>query len=148
MSFNNTEEFGWDSIIEHENDFVVLKPGVYDFTITKFERGYYNGSDKLPACNKAILTVNIKATEGEANIKHNLFVSRKTEGLLCQFFLSIGQKEHDKPLRMDWNKVVGSTGKCEVGVRQYNGNDYNEIKKFLEPVKAAPTSHGFTPGQF
>ena len=31
---------------------------------------------------------------------------------------------------MNWNLVPGARGKCKVGVKNYNGNDYNEIKKF------------------
>ena len=38
---------------------------------------------------------------------------------------------------MEWNKVVGRTGRCKVGIRTYQGNEYNEIKSILEPAKSA-----------
>lgn len=146
---NISEALDWDSVIEKESDFVLLPKGTYDFTVTGFERGYHNGSEKLAACPKAELTLSIDSPEGTATIKHNLFVSRKTEGLLCAFFISIGQKKHGEPLKMNWNQVIGSRGRCEVGIRTYNGNEYNEIKKFLKPENAATQpSSGFTPGKF
>lgn len=155
---NRPDDFGWDSIIENESSFVLLPEGEYPFTVTGFERGHHNGSEKLPPCPKAILTVEIDGGEkGRASVKHSLFVSRKTEGLLCAFFLSIGRKKHGEPLKMDWSNLVGVTGRCKVGIRvsNTNGNEYNEIKSFLEPAApavAAPTyqapAGGFAPPRF
>lgn len=39
----------WDSeITDDSKSFVLLKPGVYNFTVTKFERGHHAGSAKIP----------------------------------------------------------------------------------------------------
>ena len=135
---NPVEELDWDSEISKESSFIEVKPGEYDFTVVSFERGYHNGSEKLPACPKATLHLELDTPEGKAPVTHNLFISRRTEGLLCEFFLCIGQKKHGEPLRMDWSKVTGSRGRCKVGTREYNGNTYADVKKFLEP-KAAPS---------
>lgn len=32
----------------------------------------------------------------------------------------------------------GSRGRCRVGIREYNGKTFNEIKKFYEPVSGQP----------
>ncbi len=146
-------ELGWDDEISNEGggEYILLAPGDYDFTVADFERARHEGSAKLPACNKAVLTLSIKTDEGEATIKHSLFLHQKTEGLLCAFFCAIGQKKHGEPLRMDWYKVRGATGKCKIGVREYtdrNGEkrQSNEIKKFYD--KEAPAPRAFTPGSF
>lgn len=137
-------EFGWEDQIENDGaDFEVLPEGDYDFEVVGFERGRHPGSDKLPPCNKATLNIKIKGAAGQTTIKHNLFLHTKTEGLLCAFFVGIGQRKHGEKLTMNWNTVVGSTGRCKIGVRKWKKetgeeSTFNEIRKFYEP-EAKPT---------
>ncbi len=144
-------ELGWDDQIENDGaDFEVLPAGDYDFEIVGFERGRHPGSDKLPACNKAILDIRIKGEKGQTTIKHNLFLHTKTEGLLCAFFTGIGQRKHGEKVTMNWNQVTGSKGRCKVGIRKWKNDKgeeltFNEIRKFYEPEQPAT---GFTPGKF
>lgn len=143
MKTNTTErEFQWDDTITKDAaDFVLLPEGDYNFTVESFERGRHAGSDKLPACNKAILTIRIDAPEGTARITHNLFLHSKTEGLLSAFFSGIGQKKKGEPLKMNWTQVPGSTGKCKIGIHSYmkDGEERknNEIKRFY-PKEEGP----------
>ncbi|MBQ7296431.1 MAG: DUF669 domain-containing protein [Clostridia bacterium] len=124
----------WDDEIENESEFTLLPEGVYDFEVIKFERGNHNGSDKLPPCKKAILTIKVYGNNGESTvINHNLFLHTKMEGLLSAFFLSIGEKKHGEKVRMNWQNVIGAKGKCKVYVDTYNGNQYNKIKSFIAP---------------
>jgi len=146
-NYNNTEEraLGWDDEIEKESSFILIPPGDYDFKVTSFERARHDGSAKLPACNKAIVFCTIETPEGKATIKNNLFLHTTTESFLSAFFTSIGQKKKGERLKMNWNTVVGSTGRCKVV--QYvgeDGNTYNDIKRFYP--KEEPK--GFIPGQF
>lgn len=30
-----------------------------------------------------------------------------------------------------WDKIAGTTGVCKVGIREYNGNQYNEVKSMI-----------------
>ena len=144
-------EIGWDDEITNDGEeFVILPPGDYDFTVTAFERGRHNGSEKLPPCNKAILYLRIETPEGAATIRHNLFLHSRTEGMISQFLLSIGQKKHGEPIRPRWNEMVGAKGRAKVYIDTWIGKDgeekqSNKIKKFYEPKDSAP---GFTPGQF
>ena len=48
---------------------------------------------------------------------------------------------------MNWPSVPGSTGRCIIGTRTYNGNDYNDIKKFY-PKDEVPQKPAFSAGQF
>lgn len=149
-------EFGWDDEIENDGaGFMLLTEGDYDFEVASFERGRFAGSDKMPPCNQA--TVFLKITgrdaqtgkEGEASIRHRLLLHTKTEWTLCEFFTGIGQRKRGEKLKMNWNLVVGSRGKAKVGIKEYNGKKYNEIKKFYEP-QSAPKSQqtSFKPGEF
>lgn len=158
---NYTErEFDWDDYIENDSPaFVLLPEGDYDFTVTGFERARHPGSQKLPPCNKAVLTIEIEAPEGTASLKHNLFLHQKTEGMLCAFFTAIGQRKKGEKIQMNWSKVIGSKGRCKIGVHTYTKKDgtegkSNDIKYFYEPeeTSAAPQAAqaytSYTEGQF
>lgn len=149
----NERELGWNDEIENDGpDFTLLPEGDYDFEVTEFERGRHPGSDKLPPCNKAVVSIRIKGEEGMSTVKHQLFLHTKTEGLLCNFFTAIGQRQKGQKVSMDWNKVVGSKGRAKVGIKKWKNDkgeelEFNNIKKFYEPEedKAQPN---FTPGDF
>lgn len=147
--YNNNQgfELGWDSEIEKDSpDFILLPDGEYDFVVKSFERGRYNGGDKIGPCPKAILMLGIDTYEGEAVVRKELLLHSRLEGLLCEFFTCIGQRQHGQRVAMNWNAVPGARGRCKIG--HYigkNGNQYNEVKKFLEP--AAPQDTPSAPPQ-
>lgn len=166
---NDGYELGWDAEIENEGkEFVVAEPGDYDFTVTGFERSRHGGSEKMPPCNKAILTIRLDVpnANGECIIKHNLFLHSKSEWRLCEFFTSIGQRRKGQRVSMNWNAVVGSKGRCKVKKRSFksnSGNDLwtNDIEKFYAPsenlpfhtanvpqTSPAPATGGYTVGKF
>ena len=65
---------------------------------------------------------------------------------------------------MDWSKVNGATGRLLINHRRYNGNEYNNIKQFIDPRNnpaasippadtaseryAQPQINGYTPGKW
>lgn len=140
---NDDRVLGWDDEISNDgqDQFVVAEPGEYAFEIVDLKRARHqaSGSGKLPDCPKAIVTVRIQTADGDqVDIKNNLFLHSRCEGLLCQFFRSIGQRRHGEPLRPDWNRVIGSRGRCKVSVRDWVDKDgqkkkSNDIKTFLDP---------------
>ena len=141
---NKGYELDWDSEIEKEgSEFVVAEPGDYDFVITAFERGRFQGSAKMPPCNQAKLTVRLKLpdSDGICEIKHNLFLHSKTEWKLCEFFTAIGQRQSGQRVAMNWNGVIGATGRCKVSRRSFTNKDgkellTNDIDKFYPPREA------------
>ncbi|MBZ2115559.1 hypothetical protein [Streptococcus gordonii] len=138
QQYNNFDhEIGWEDTIQKDSDRVLLPDGLYYFTVLGLERTRHmpnpQNPGKLPACNKAIVSIKIVANEGETELRHNLFLHSSTEGMLSAFFAAIGQKKKGEPLRMNWNTIIGATGVCKVGTRQYNGNNYNEVKSMLYP---------------
>ena len=142
-------DHGWDDEISREGgEFLLLPEGDYNFVVESYERARHPGSDKLPACNKAILHLRVTAPEGEIHLEHNLFLHQRTEGFLSEFFTSIGLKKPGEPLRMNWNQVPGCTGRLKLGVHTWRTKDgeerkSNQVKKFYP--KAASN---FTPGKF
>lgn len=140
----NERELSWDDTIEKDGgSFVTLPAGDYYFTVAKFERSRFTGSDKMPPCNQAKLELTVHSPDqGNVTVFHNLFLHTKTEGLLSNFFSAIGQKKKGEPLRMNWNAVVGAKGKLKLEVRNYkhNGEDrsHNQVKTFFSYDEAFP----------
>lgn len=139
--FNNNfdHELDWNDEITNDGaEFISLQPGDYQFTVTNIERARHtpnpHNPGKLPACNKAIVSVKIETAEGSITLKHNLFLHSTTEGMLSAFFGAIGQKKHGQPLKMNWN-VIGATGVCRInkrkGTGQYADNEYDNIKSMI-----------------
>lgn len=142
-------ELGWDDEISQESTFVLLEEGDYRFKVANFERGRHTGSARLPACNKAILTLDIFDATGRklTSLQHNLFLHSSVEGLISSFFLSVGLKKHGEPLKMNWSAVLGAEGWCHIFVDTWTNDkgeekQNNKIKYFLDPsevkTQAAP----------
>ncbi|MGI6751105.1 MAG: hypothetical protein ACOX4U_00570 [Anaerovoracaceae bacterium] len=159
LDWDDERALDWDDEIENDGpDFILLPEGDYDFEITTFERATHTGSEKLPPCKKAIVHIKVTGAEGSTTIKHNLFLHTKTEGMLCAFFLSIGQRKKGEKLKMNWNMVPGATGRLKLGIRNYTNDkgetrQYNEIKRFYEAnekttIAPVQTAQEFTPGKF
>lgn len=145
-------ELTWDDAIENDGpEYTLLPEGEYPFRIEGLERKRYNGGAKLPACPMAELKILVTAPDGkQAMVNHRLYLHTRTEGLLCAFFTAIGQRQHGQRLTPNWSRVIGSEGRCKLGTREYNGNNYNEIKSFLEPPQAPQNAApgGWAPGKF
>jgi hypothetical protein len=85
MLNNNDMLMDWDDAIENDGqEFYILPEGDYNFTVVDFERGRFPGSAKLPACNKATLTLQVNTTDGTATIKTDLILYRSLECEHCQ----------------------------------------------------------------
>ena len=133
---------GWDDEIidPGEPEFVLLTPGVYDFTITGFERGHFDGSEKMDACSMAKLTLRCSNGVQETTVFTNLFLSSAVAFKLSKFAKSIGDmpagNSTGQKFHVDWNNIIGKRGKCKIKTRVYNGKDYNEVDDFIVPDPA------------
>jgi hypothetical protein len=128
----------WNDAIEEDGQEYVLLPECdYNFTVTNFERGRFPGGPKVPACNKATITVQVETKEGIATVKFDLLLYRSLEWRISSFFRCIGQKKHGEKLTMDWNKVIGSKGRAHFKQRSYTNNQgeekfTNDIERFID----------------
>lgn len=154
MNEQNVQTFGWDDTIEKDGGgFVLLPAGDYNFYVQGFERQYHPGSAKLPPCNKAVLTLLVGDPFGQSTtLTHNLFLCSKCEGLLCDFFTSIGDRNRGEALRPNWQGLVGKTGRCRLKIETWTGRDgserqSNRIERFLEPDANMPRPGGQPAGQ-
>lgn len=140
-NYQQERALDWDDEISREDEFILLPDGDYDFTVESLERTEFAGSANMPACPCAVLNIRINSPEGTVSIKHRLMLHPRTEWALCAFFRSIGQKKKGEAMCMRWNLVPGSKGRCKIGKRTYNGNEYNEIKRFYPADEVAPSNY-------
>ena len=141
MNVDEMKTFDWDDEIERDDQFVTLEEGDYDFTVVKFERGLQDKTDRLPQCNKAIITL---AVEG-ATITDNFPLCANMEWKASGFFRAIGMKKHGEKLRMNWQGSVGKTGHCHVTKTQgtkNNGAYFNNVSKYYDFVETKPAAGG------
>lgn len=127
----------WDDAIENDGqEFIILPEGDYNFTVTDFERGRFPGGPKVPACNKAALTLQVKTKDGIAMVRTDLLLYRTLEWRISAFFRCIGQKKHGERLVMNWNKVVGSKGRAHFKPRTYTKDgeerQANDVDRFYD----------------
>jgi hypothetical protein len=146
---NEGRALDWDDEIQKDSDFTVLPEGEYAFEVKDFERARHQGSEKLPPCNKAVMHIRLNGGDlGSTTVKHNLFLHEITEGMISAFFTAIGMKKHGEKLKMDWPGTIGRTGRAKIKIRKYEGNEYNEVSRFLEPDDGAAPKAGYTAGDF
>lgn len=134
-------ELDWNGYVEHDSTFEPFPAGDYDFEVVAFERGRHDGSEKLPPCNKATMSIKLIHPDGRtAIIKHNLFLHSVTEGMLCSFFVSIGLRKHKEKFNLagKFEAAVGRKGRCKVYIDTWTGRDKeemksNKIKYFYDP---------------
>ena len=74
----------WNDVIEDDGqEFVLLPEGDYNFVVTNFERGRFPGSAKIPATNKATISIQILSELGVASMKFDLILSKALTCLIA-----------------------------------------------------------------
>ena len=153
---NNTQcvSYDWDSTFQNEEKtFTLLPDGDYSFVVTGFERGSFEGSEKMPACPMAILTMDVTNGTDSGTIQDRLFLNSRSEWRICQFFTAIGQRRHGEAIKPNWSKVQGSRGTLKLEISKFTKRDgtqgeNNKVKQYYEKQSAPAAQASFTPGNF
>ena len=106
----------------------------------------------MPPCPQAVITVQIDGGEqGIGYATTNFFLTQKQAWKIARFFVSLGIMKKGETGAMDWNKVKGASGMLELDNREYKGNMYNEVKKWLSPEEhdqPSPSAATYHAGTF
>lgn len=135
---DNKDVMNWDDAIEKDGDeYIVLPEGDYPFKVVSFERGRFQGGEKIPACPEAVLTLEVEYNGETVRVVDRLKLHKSLEWKLASFFRSIGLKKHGERLVMDWSKVPGAEGRGHFKPRKYkndNGEEReaNNLAKYLD----------------
>ena len=144
MADNENRTIDWDDEITNDGEYsneesVVLPEGNYPFEVIKTEQAWFDGSQKIPACNMAKVFLRIDGGElGKALCVENIYLLEKLEWKAAAFLRSIGLKKHGEPI--SWRKLLhcdGETGRCKIYVDDYTGKDgqvkqSNKVKSFFD----------------
>lgn len=134
MEDTRGRELGWDDEVAKGEEYVLLPEGDYNFVIESFERGRFEGSEKVPPCNKAVLKLRVDAPEGSTTFTESLLLWDKMQWKLAEFWLSIGVQEVDGRIRPNWPAVPQATGRATLEIREDRKDPerkYNHVKKWL-----------------
>lgn len=161
MANDEMKVFDWDdvsSITEEEErggaETTVLPEGKYPFEVIKVEKAYYEGGNKIPACNMAKAYLRIDGGElGTGLVVENIYLVDKYQWKAAAFLRAIGLKKHGEDI--EWRKLVqcdGERGRCEIYVDEYEGRDgqtkqSNKLRKFFDKEEEAPKK-AFKKGAF
>lgn len=155
MNNNENEFLDWNGgFVAEENSFTLLPAGEYQFTVTNMERKIYDGtSDKIPnGAPYAEVSLEVAGTEGKTIVKERLYMMKKFQWKLTEFFSAIGQAPViGQPFNPNWSTIIGSTGRAKVEINNYKsqGEDRqnNRIKEFLKPtVQTGTPQQNFNQG--
>lgn len=129
-------EYSWDGdTISKDDEFILLEPGDYPFTIEKFERSRSQGSEKMPPCNMAVVYFTVHSNQGDVTVKENYLLHSKFEWKLSQLFTSVGLKKKGEPCPLNFTALPGRTGtvriKNEPGTGQYAGSMFNRVDRLV-----------------
>lgn len=142
------EALGWDDeATASETEYTVLDPGEYAYRVDGFERGRFDGSDKMGPCPVAKLTLSCSnATGQQGTVVTRLYLTKRQQWKLTQFFKSCGlidaSLSDGQAYRMPWDQVRGAIGRAEIGNHTHQGRTYNEVKRFVVPDAQPKRTYG------
>ena len=155
----NGNALGWDDDFEaQESSFVLLPEGDYAFEITKLEKARHSGSEKVPPCNKAIVTFCVHAQQGDTYITENYLLidldwaQRKNTALFASIGLASREDvENRRRIKPYWsNEIAGRRGVCHIAPRTYTKDGVqhtvNDLKT-LYPTWKQPNVEPVAPPQ-
>lgn len=122
--------YGWNDTIEKpsEDGFTLLPEGTYPFEVRKLERQQFAGSAKMPACPKAVISINVDGGPlGSTTVIEHLMLHSKSEWRIAQFFAALGFRDSGEPVQMRWfDQVIGKRGRIVLETRHYKKKDGTE----------------------
>lgn len=118
----------------------LLPEGFYPFRVERMERERYQGSQKMPQCPMAKLTLAVAGTDGrETAVQQRLYITRNQLWKVSRFMESVGRgRNADGKVIIDWGGIEGTGGFVKLKVRSYTGRDgqerqTNDVEWFVKP---------------
>lgn len=118
----------------------LLPEGFYPFRVEKMERERYQGSQKMPQCPMAKLTLAVAGTDGsETTVQQRLYITRNQLWKVSRFMESVGRGRNGAgKVIIDWGGIEGAGGFVKLKVRSYTGRDgqerqTNDVEWFVKP---------------
>lgn len=124
----------------HHGRRALLPEGFYPFRVERMERERYQGSQKMPQCPMAKLTLAVAGTDGsETQVQQRLYITRNRLWKVSRFMEAVGRgRNADGKVIIDWGGIEGAGGFVKLKVRSYTGRDgqerqTNDVEWFVRP---------------
>lgn len=134
------EALDWTDEVSDEGGFTIIPAGTYPFEVVKIEKERYEGGDKIAACPRAKLFLNVLTHEGWEPLTDSLLLNSKVAWRVAKFFEGLGYVKNPETgkVPMRWNEVEGKQGWLKVKVRKYTKKDgsegeSNDVEAYLKP---------------
>ncbi len=134
------EALDWDDEVSDEGGFALLPAGTYPFEVIKVEKERYEGGDKVAACPRAAVTLNILTNDGWVPVVDRLLLNTKMAWKIAKFFESLGYVKNPETSKvpMRWNEIEGKQGWLKLKVRKFTKKDGsegegNDVEEYLKP---------------
>lgn len=118
----------------------LLPEGFYPFRVERMERGRYQGSQKMPQCPMAKLTLSVTGADGrDTTVQQRLYITRNQLWKVSRFMESVGRGRNGAgKVIIDWGGIEGMGGFVKLKVRSYTGRDgqerqTNDVEWFVKP---------------
>lgn len=118
----------------------LLPEGFYPFRVEKMERERYQGSQKMPQCPMAKLTLAVAGADGrDTAVQQRLYITRNQLWKVSRFMESVGRGRNEAgKVIIDWGGIEGAAGWVKLKVRSYTGRDgqerqTNDVEWFVKP---------------
>lgn len=121
-------------------EWTLLPEGFYPFRVERMERERYQGSQKMPQCPMAKLTLSVTGADGrDTTVQQRLYITRNQLWKVSRFMESVGRGRNGAgKVIIDWGGIEGSTGWVKLKVHSYTGRDgqerqTNDVEWFVKP---------------
>lgn len=118
----------------------LLPEGFYPFRVERMERERYQGSQKMPQCPMAKLTLAVTGADGrDTAVQQRLYITRNQLWKVSRFMESVGRGRNEAgKVIIDWGGIEGAAGWVKLKVRSYTGRDgqerqTNDVEWFVKP---------------
>lgn len=130
----------WDAELpEDAGSYKVAKPGKYTFQVEKVTAKEFTPkpTSKIKSkCAEIDLQMRVETPDGDVTVFDRLYSDPSTIWKMTAFAKSIGVFKSGMTPGMLMRQCQDGIGQVEVGVREYNGKEQNEVKSYIEKEEA------------
>lgn len=123
-----------DEVEDSGMDFILLGEGDYVFVVEKLDKERYEGSEKVPPCPRATITLAIPLPDGRtARVFDRILLYSGNEWRIFRFFECFGfEKNENGKMVPHWDEIIGQQGVVRIKQREYTNK--NGEKKVTNDV--------------
>ncbi len=133
----------WTDEVEDDGlDYILLEEGDYTCVVEKLDKERYEGSDKVPPCPRANITLLIPLADGRtAHVFDRILLYSGNKWRIYRLFEAFGfESNQDGKMIPHWDEIIGRQGVVRIKQRKYtnkNGDEKitNDVDSYIKPTE-------------